>query len=267
MNRKENGFHIWCTTATGQIRYRPDREAVAQELMGHMEDAYDAHIARGLTPEEAEQKTLDSMGSAAAIAPQLAAIHKPFWGYIECVTRYIAYLLCCIVLFGGLTILAIRGESMLGLFDFDDIFSHNSADTSLSTVLELSPEVSVRSDGRTLAARHLQIWQWNDIPNAHKILAMELNIQDSTPWCEGYRFTDYFWIEDSLGNRYHSMALRMHDTQMMTIYEGQQGLFSSSFLLQIHDFPAQEVEWINICYDRDGRDIVLHIELTGGDTP
>ena len=68
----------WCQAATDQIRYKPDRAEVEAELMAHMEDKADALRAQGIPEEELENAVLRSMGSAEAIAPQLAAIHKPW---------------------------------------------------------------------------------------------------------------------------------------------------------------------------------------------
>ena len=39
-------FNQWCRNATRLIRFGPDKEAVAQELRGHMEDHYDALIEK-----------------------------------------------------------------------------------------------------------------------------------------------------------------------------------------------------------------------------
>ena len=68
----------WCASATAQIRYKPDRAEVEAELMAHIEDKADALRGKGVPEEEINGEVLRSMGSAEAIAPQLAAIHKPW---------------------------------------------------------------------------------------------------------------------------------------------------------------------------------------------
>lgn len=68
----------WCASATAQIRYKPDRAEVEAELMAHMEDKADALCAQGIPEEELENTVLRSIGSAETIAPQLAALHKPW---------------------------------------------------------------------------------------------------------------------------------------------------------------------------------------------
>lgn len=71
-------FDWWCKTAVDQIHYWPDRDAVYQELMDHLQDRYDAATDRGLSPEEAAEEALQSMGSAAELAPVLGAVHRPY---------------------------------------------------------------------------------------------------------------------------------------------------------------------------------------------
>ena len=108
-------FVKWCETATADIRYQPDRKMVANELVGHLEDRRDALMAEGLDERTATDQALESMGDAKEIAPQLGALHKPFWGYFECATRYIAYILCVALLFVGTFLLS--SQSFDSLFD------------------------------------------------------------------------------------------------------------------------------------------------------
>ena len=82
-------FDDWCRKATAKIRYGPDRRAVEKELKAHLEDRYEELTARGLSFEEATVKALESMGSAAEIAPQLGAIHRPWLGWIYSFVKFV----------------------------------------------------------------------------------------------------------------------------------------------------------------------------------
>ena len=82
-------FDRWCRAAVDQIRYGPDRKDVYDELYAHLEDRYEAELDRWETPEEAMEATLNAMGSASELAPQLAAVHRPFWGYALTCTRWL----------------------------------------------------------------------------------------------------------------------------------------------------------------------------------
>lgn len=107
-------FIRWCNTAAGKIRYFPDWEMVTQELWDHLEDRYDSLIAAGFSDEEAVEKALDAMGSAEEIAPQLAAVHRPYWGWFYSFTKF---LLILSLLFPLLTMI-INTEIYPAHFDF-----------------------------------------------------------------------------------------------------------------------------------------------------
>lgn len=83
----KNRLTSWCHAATILIRFGPDRKAVYNELLAHLEERRDAFMEQGLNEREASTKALEAMGDAYEIAPQLAAIHRPFWGYFLRVSR------------------------------------------------------------------------------------------------------------------------------------------------------------------------------------
>ena len=92
MVRVERGIERWLAAAVGGIRFKPDREAVEQELREHFEDKIIdlMRIFPDITRKEAETMALSQMGDAAEIGRELAKIHKPWWGYIWRFTRIVA---------------------------------------------------------------------------------------------------------------------------------------------------------------------------------
>ena len=262
---ENTNFDSWCEKATEMIRYGPDRKAVSEELRNHLQDHYEALLEQDLSPNDAISQSLAAMGKAEDIAPHLAAIHKPFWGYLEFVSRYIAYLLCCVaVVLGLFTLLSYGFPPFDSQTNEGDSFAHYEANPNMVTFLDYDPNVSVKSDGYTFTVSRVGIWQWRDIPGSGP-LCVKLDIRDHTPWTENLAFVNYIWVEDSLGNRYRSEAEWLPKSKSVQIYNMDSGLFYASFDLILFDFPVQEAEWINICYDRDGRDVILHIDLAGGD--
>ena len=70
----------WLDTATGKIRFAPDRAAVRREFRDHLEDRMEAGRAKGLSPYEAESAATAAMGDPVALAEELGRIHSPWWG-------------------------------------------------------------------------------------------------------------------------------------------------------------------------------------------
>ena len=262
-------FTEWCFYATKKIRYGPDKEIVKKELMAHLEDAYEAHLLNGLSPTEAEWKVLSSMGSAEEIAPQLAAVRKPFWGYFECVTRYIACLMCVILFFVGALLLSNWGldSPFEKKADKYHHFNLHNSNTHLECAIDFNPNVTGGFDGYAFTVDRLAAWQWVEHPDASGILCVKLDIQDRTLRTETRTFIQYLWVEDSLGNRYYDLYTLPEDAKRLSGYTTEKRMFSTSYDLFLTDFPIQDAVWIKICYGRDGRQMELYIDLAGGDTP
>ena len=72
----------WCDKVTEQVRFRPDREAIRQELLAHLEDSAADWERRGETPKEAEQRALAAMGDPVAVGKALDRAHKPWLGWL-----------------------------------------------------------------------------------------------------------------------------------------------------------------------------------------
>ena len=73
---------VWVEEATRKIRFKPDRAAVARELLGHIQDLQEKYKGQGLSPYDAEMQATEDMGDPAAIADELGRLHRPYWGWL-----------------------------------------------------------------------------------------------------------------------------------------------------------------------------------------
>lgn len=247
-----NYFYTWCCRAVSQIRFKPDREAVFQELNAHLEDHYDALIAQGCSQEEATRRALEAMGSAEEIAPHLGQIHKPWLGYCYRIVKPLAIAACAwalflmVAFFGSYFHAAISTENYQSLADsgeggfYSQIKVSDTSDGYRFTITE----AAVNAQGDTLFLE-LQTTYWF--------------------WMKEPAIVNHFWAVDSLGNYYPSrMEAQYADIPKVT-YGG--GFYTQGFSaqdLQIHHFDGS-AQWVELHYDRDGRDIVLRIDLSGGE--
>ena len=269
MSRKEQQFTWWCETATTGIRYKPDRKAVSKELIGHLEDAYEDALAKGLSAQEAEQKALHSMGSAHELAPQLAVIYNPFWGYF---LRVCKILLIALLVLGILPIW--NYGKKLKLQDVPtssrsfDIYSRASygGDTG-RTLLHLSqPDTSFSLDGSRFTVTDVAVFTetLEDGTQSTPRLFLLLRQTSLLPRTEQNQYisslSSLFFLRDDLGNVYNG-----YDSVGNSIYTNgaQSGIFSYTHQCGIFQFPA-EAKWVELCYERDGRSVCLRISLTGG---
>lgn len=60
-----------------QIKYKPIRGEIAQEMENHLKETAESLVLEGLTEKEAEQKAINQMGNAEEIGKKLNQIHRP----------------------------------------------------------------------------------------------------------------------------------------------------------------------------------------------
>lgn len=60
-----------------QIKYKPIRNEIAEELESHIKEAKEGYIEQGIHEEEAEEKAIMQMGKPEKIGNKLNKIHKP----------------------------------------------------------------------------------------------------------------------------------------------------------------------------------------------
>lgn len=247
-----NSFEQWCAKAVEKIRFAPDRKAVYDELFAHLEDRYDAFLAEGLSREEAEKRALDAMGSAEIIAPQLGQIHRPWLGYLYRIAKPLAVLACLWAVFLLTAFSVSHVHTLVSTANYQSLREAGQggfySEPNVSGVCDgyrfRVTEAAVSGDGGTLYLE-LQTTYW--------------------PWMQQPTVLDHFWAVDSLGNYYASRAeAHYDDIPKVTPGGGMSTSGFSSRRLEVVHFDGS-AQWVELHYDRDGRDLVLRVDLTGGD--
>ncbi|MBP3674618.1 MAG: hypothetical protein J6J18_12400 [Oscillospiraceae bacterium] len=267
-------FKCWCSDAVSGIIFPPDQRKVYDELYQHLEDHYDALVEQGMDKEDAVKAALAAMGDAWEIAPQLAAIHRPFWGYFLRVTRIllVIFLIATIIPFGKFLYNTTYQEPVTWAFDIFDPDAYEEKGYTL--VRCLKPDVTVRSDGYTFTVTDAVEWQYpypDSATGTTDYLCLRMTEFHPLPWVEHTDVGLWLWAEDSLGNIYgctkENTSYSEEEEEYLCARGSQVGPFLYAYTLWINYFDIQNAEWITIHYDRDGRDLTWHIDLTGGDTP
>lgn len=253
MKQDQWNFSVWVTTATSSIHYGPDRKAVSKELRDHLDDAYEALLAAGHTPAEATQKALDAMGSAEEIAPQLAKLHKPWLGYAYRLVKVCAILVLTFSLF----LWAVDGisfaHSWLSAKNFDSLPANYGALDYYA-----HPGVHDSTDGLYFEVAEA------GYSKAKQEFYFQLDVIH-LPVMRHTSVTTLIWAIDSNGNYYPCRAEAQYQDIPKVTYGGlsSTGLITH-YLMLILDFDCS-AQWVELHYDRDGRDLVLRIDLTGGE--
>ena len=271
----------WCRQATKGIKYRPDRRKVHWELYHHLEDRYQDFIDQGFTYDDAVESALHAMGDPKEIAPMLAAIHRPFWGYVYSLCKWVV---------AGLTILMLWNMLPFMVRHFTDIsdapnaFSYEPySDTyykeeyhEWNRLLYVDSDSTASADGYTFTVTDAAVWQvtcHEDFSNVTYTCPRDsyqfhcrLKVTNYFPWIEQSDIGNWFWAKDSLGNYYYSECERVfsYDPAIVSNHK-RTGLLTYTYDMFSYNYISADAEWIELHYDRSGRDIVLRIDLTGGD--
>lgn len=88
-----------------EIKYKPIRNEISEELKNHIEEAKEEYIENGLEEKDAEQKAIKQMGDAEQIGKKLNKIHRPKLDW--------KLLILIIILFGfGIAIAILKQSAM-----------------------------------------------------------------------------------------------------------------------------------------------------------
>ena len=253
----------WCSRAVRQIRYPPDRSAVYAELYQHLEDRCESFTAKGIPEEEAKEMAVAAMGSPEEIAPQLAKIHRPFWGYCYSVTKWVLIAAVVITLF----------PLLHSLFDKTpyinkplDSFYDDTADQLYGErVFCAEPKDTVKLDGYRLTLEKVACWEDSRYSYSNDSIFFRLRITKPAPWADELDIHHWIRAVDSLGNTYRCYAETNGSQPCVAMYQKSRTLFSMTLDFGLRDCVSSNVEWIELHYDRSGRDFVLRIDMTGGD--
>lgn len=261
-------FYYWCRDAVSGIRYWKDRNKVFAELYEHLEDRYASFLEKGYSPETAEKMTLEAMGSATELAPQLAAIHKPYWAYAAIATRVLALALAIHCIGFGIRFLMDNTFYDPG----DDVWDPYTEGRG-ERVAYVQPDTRVRASGYTFSVEKAALWRTRyseptDKGEYFDSLYLQLKVTNPLPWMREQRAVRHMWAVDSNGTYYQSFENSLDasgDGAPWVSYRVfNTGLFTYEYELTFQE-PSENMQWVELHYDRDGRNMVLRVDLTGGE--
>lgn len=269
-------FKVWCENATNGIRFAPDRKMVYGELMDHLQDHYDALIAQGADHDSAQKAALAAMGNAREIAPQLAAIHRPFWGYVLSFTRVLLVISLCAAVFSACFWVrnffgfsqphyGYTGFDPYELTEFDGMYTHHTRQ------IHTRPNQSALSDGYILTLSEASVWHVEytnveDDAQDYDSLYLQIRVFNPLPWAAHRDMGRLFCAVDNLGNTYDCYYDGIQNyAPYITSSEYHTAPLTYTNELLIREFQFEGVEWIEFRYDRSGRNIAFRLDLTGGD--
>ena len=264
MDRPEFTVYEWLAAAARGIRFKPDREAVRQELREHIEDktADLMRIFPGMTREEAEKRALSGMGDPEEVGRELAKIHKPWLGYLWRASRVLPKILLAVLAVS----LLFSTQLTTGQWFYDGGQSEE--------LLWQDGLVALEPDGRTVALEG----DWITMERAvldreNRRVGVELRLRSPFFWEENTGLRDLLSAVDDRGGRHPSYTefwadgLNTGDKPINFVLPqgGEKGPFHQDYIFWIQEVnPA--ARWLRLEYDWMGRqfDFVIDLEVAEG---
>lgn len=274
INDTPRNMKMWCELAASYIRFPPDRPAVEQELLEHLQDKVDDFMEHGMPQAEAERRAVQEMGKPQETGLLLRQIHKPYLGWIWTGTKWLVRsLLLVVVVWAIVWLFNVNDSEELYFVSYDpfDASHYESETVSSDRVFYSEPWVRDKSDGYHFTVRKVAYWEGTYLnefgrQGESNRFGVLLKVTNFKPWAGYSDIPRWFHAVDSLGNYYYSDEEYVWSNEPSLSGNGTQtGPFTYTWYLWANNYVSQDAEWIELRYDRDGRDVCLRIDLTGGE--
>ena len=258
-------FVYWCKDALEGIRYWKIRNKVYAELYEHLEDRYEYFLDKGYEPKEAEQKTLEAMGNPRELAPVLAAVHKPHWDYAAIITRVLAWALVIVTLCRCVAYIYTDGLHFYQ--DTWDPFTQGGE----QCVALVEPDIVRRESGYTFRLDKAALWRtYHSEPTENgeeyfDSLYISMKVSHLLPWMREQQAVGHMWATDNNGVYYRSFWEAVDGAPSVKYLPKFRWFNNATYTFFFYD-TVTDLQWIELHYDRDGRDMVFRVDLTGGVT-
>ena len=256
MNREQ-----WCGKMCEQIRFRPDRSAVWEEMKGHLDDKRDALVASGLSLQDAETAAVAAMGDPEEVGRQMNAVHKPWLGWLW---KLSGWVLAAAILFGMFSAGAAmvdgnrEGESVYTEFLDPMQTVYTDYDGARWTRLLYEDEDLEKGKWGRYTFRMEKTAVWDAVEGLR--LYAEMKVGGFLPWEPALVLRRLYAVDD-LGNRYDLM--RDGAESWLSAYSNRGGIFSRSYDVQIKGL-CPEAQWVELRIDDE---MTLRVELREGGEP
>ena len=164
-------FYQWRDSVVKQVRFRPDRTAVAEELTAHYEDHVKDLERLGYDRSLAESRALDAMGDAEEIGRALDKAHKPWLGWLWLASKGILMLSCFLLLWTlpRITLDSLTPVQRVGDYEPEGFFyfSGDAPERTESVRTARGHGAStVKRAGYTISIPYAAVWKYSTVSDS-----------------------------------------------------------------------------------------------------
>ncbi|MCC8122353.1 MAG: permease prefix domain 1-containing protein [Oscillospiraceae bacterium] len=231
----------WADQASETILFKPQREAVREEFLCHLQDSYAAKLKTGLNEEEATAQVLTEMGKPTPVAEQMAILYRPFWGQVWKYTRWTKYLaLICLAIALVSTVYSAASARLSYDPDafLDNLYGRRVAD--------IRPEYPLQLEDYTVSVHRMvlldSLFSEPSSDENCRSAYFTLKISYSNPRLQQPNFSYNMYATDNLGNSYGIRNYSAEDGREVSGNRGFSDLFVTYMEMWISEIPPEASE-------------------------
>ena len=265
-------FYKWRDAVVEQVRFRPDRDAIAKELTAHYEDHVRDLERLGYDHALAEERTMRCMGDPVEIGKALDRVHRPWLGWLWLVSKVLAVVsMIVVLLYGGSNYITIVQDLNWPEkeADFEAEGYLSDPDSPYFTRVAVTKGGSTEVCGYTFSIPYAALWK-DTLDNSYYNATIVLAVRDRRFWDDApdpaLRIMN---AVDSFGDRYLAVQTKW-DLSNAAYQENWDGLvrlsmgqrartpFYEEYIVSV-DGIDQRPEYLDLICD-SGEGFVLRVE-------
>lgn len=258
----------WCREAIEQVRFKPDRDKIWDELIAHIEDRTEDMKSRGYTQEEAETRAVTAMGNPEEVGKQLNAVHKPWLGRLWIVSKVLVILTLIVSL-----LLAYPTVMQFQNAVENDAKEQNTVEYWMrghSPVSRYAVDKTMEIDGYRFTVDEVSWWREDeDVRLAVCITVYSPIFQPKPDQYNGYDVgVEAFYVVDDQGNRVAEWDDEVPDLprKVLCYYDpskvGHPRKGSCIFVYDAYDWNP---DWVEFSFDYEGKTYSVRFPGPGGE--
>ncbi|WP_082812342.1 helix-turn-helix transcriptional regulator [Clostridium sp. Marseille-P299] len=263
-------IYHWSYEVSKQIRFKPDRNMVYEEILTHLYDKTNDLETAGMKREDAMLSTIESMGDVNQIGYIMKKVHNPLSGYLLRISQVLlifSVLWISIFCFknGGISYI-IEGLKPQKNYWEENQQSYNE-DNAYELIAELAPNCTATIEGYEFSipkAFHRKATYVNQGKQYEDEIFEFILVAKHSPFLDSPKgILNHITAVDNLGNQYSDISGYGSEPSVVGNLTVERA-FSSQFEMWIDDL-SPDAEWIELQYDYLGRSFQLKIPTIEGD--
>lgn len=247
-------FIRWRDRVLSQVRFKPDRKAIREELDAHYEDKVADLERLGYDRKLAESRALEAMGDAVEIGKAFDKVHKPWLGWLWKVTSWLAVILVLATVWNvwigdGYYQIKTRLGHIPDVVDYepDGKPFDFDGDRGFRRLFWKPMTERVERAGQTIQLEYMALWKQEFDEGGHIYYATMVFTATNPLFWEGGPDLRELLLESGTGHIYRELKHTKGTSEVGYFMVSEHNLFRSEYKLQVY-LGTEPVDYVKVTY-------------------